>query len=40
MNTEPMMEIIEKEVYPGQNVTEDKDLIDYWKTAIRSEHRQ
>ena len=39
MKTEAMQEIALEEVYPGENVTADEDLEEYWKTAIRSEHR-
>ncbi|EIM21609.1 alcohol oxidase [Wallemia mellicola CBS 633.66] len=38
MKTEAMQEIALEEVYPGENVTTDEDLEEYWKTAIRSEH--
>lgn len=39
MKSKAMQEIALEEVYPGENVTADEDLEEYWKTAIRSEHR-
>ncbi|TIA89097.1 hypothetical protein E3P99_02240 [Wallemia hederae] len=38
MHSAAMQEIAAEEVYPGSNVTSDEDLMEYWKTAIRSEH--
>ncbi|TIA91379.1 hypothetical protein E3P81_02033 [Wallemia ichthyophaga] len=38
MKSPSMQEIIQQEVYPGPSVNNDKDLEEYWKTAIRSEH--
>lgn len=40
MKSPSMQEIIQQEVYPGLSVNNDKDLEEYWKTAIRSEHRE